>query len=224
MKVGYIRVSSEEQNEARQEVIMENLNVDRIYIEKKSGKNTNRPQLIEMLNYVREGDTLIVESYSRLARSSVDLLKIVDELTEKGVNFISQKEHINTTTPQGRLMLTIFAGIYQFERECMLQRQKEGISIAKAAGKYKGRKPIEIDAKIFEKVYSDWKSGKIKGVEAMAKLKLSKATFYRYVKKYETLETKVKLFNVGIKYTKGRDDEFPLTENTYRGIGFYKRY
>lgn len=185
MKVGYIRVSTEEQNEARQEVIMDQLGVERVFIDKISGKNTNRPALHEMLSFVREGDVLIVESYSRLARSTVDLLKIVEELGEKGIGFISHKESVDTTTPQGRLMLTIFAGIYQFERECMLQRQREGIAIAKAAGKYKGRKPIQVDHTAFETVYRDWKNGKIKAVEAMDKLNLTKPTFYRRVREYD---------------------------------------
>lgn len=186
MKVGYIRVSTEDQNEARQEIIMDQLSVERIFIDKISGKNINRPALQEMLGFVREGDIVVVESYSRLARSSVDLLKIVDELADKGVNFISQKEHIDTTTPQGRLMLTIFAGIYQFERECMLQRQKEGIVIAKREGKYKGRKPIIVDQVALKKVYGDWKKGDLMAVEAMNKLDLSKATFYRKIKEYES--------------------------------------
>lgn len=185
MKIGYIRVSTEDQNEARQEVIMEQLNVERLFIDKVSGKNTNRPSLKEMLHFIREGDVLVVESYSRLARSTVDLLKIVEELHERNIGFISHKENIDTTTPQGRLMLTIFAGIYQFERECMLQRQREGIAIAKADGKYKGRKPIEVDQDEFNVVYADWKSGRIKAVEAMQVLKLTKATFYRKMKEYE---------------------------------------
>ncbi|MEG2650470.1 MAG: recombinase family protein, partial [Eubacterium sp.] len=113
-RIGYIRVSTEEQNEARQEVIMEQLDASKVFIEKLSGKDTNRPQLKAMLDYVREGDTVVVESYSRLARSTKDLLNIVDELSSKGVQFISQKENIDTTTPQGRLMLTIFAGLAQF--------------------------------------------------------------------------------------------------------------
>ena len=107
------------------------------------------------------------------------------KLGEKGIGFISHKENIDTTTPQGRLMLTIFAGIYQFERECMLQRQREGIAIAKAAGKYKGRKPIQVDHTAFETVYRDWKNGKIKAVEAMDKLNLTKPTFYRRVREYD---------------------------------------
>lgn len=131
MKIGYVRVSTEEQNEARQEVIMKQLKVERVFIDKISGKNTKRPALQEMLQFIREGDILVVESYSRLARSTVDLLKIVEELNERDIGFISHKEKIDTTTPQGRLMLTIFAGIYQFERECMLQRQKRELPLQK---------------------------------------------------------------------------------------------
>jgi len=187
MKVGYVRVSTEEQNEARQEVIMDQLGVERVFIDKISGKSTNRPALQEMISFVRKDDIVIVESYSRLARSTTDLLKIVDDLNEKGVDFISHKENIDTTTPQGRLMLTMFAGIYEFERTCMLARQKEGIAIAKAQGKYKGRKPIEVDQTAFKTVYTEWKGGKIKAVEAMKKLDLSKPTFYRKVKEYEDI-------------------------------------
>lgn len=184
-RIGYVRVSTEEQNEARQEAIMERLEVSQIFIDKLSGKNTNRPQLKAMLNYVRSGDTVVVESYSRLARSTKDLLNIVDELSSKGVQFISQKENIDTTTPQGRLMLTIFAGLAQFERECMLERQREGIAIAKAEGKYKGRQPIAIDQGQFKAVYQQWKSGNITARKAMEELGLKPNTFYRRVKEYE---------------------------------------
>lgn len=182
MKVAYIRVSTGEQNTARQEEAMKLQGVDRIYIEKISGKNTNRPQLKAMLDFVREEDTVIVESYSRLARSTADLLNIIGELDSKGVSFISLKENIDTTTPQGKLMMTIFAGISQFERECILQRQKEGIEIAKAEGKYKGRKPIDKPDN-WEEVFSSWKRGEITAIEAQNKLGLTHATFYRFVKR-----------------------------------------
>ena len=138
MKVGYIRVSTADQNPARQEEALRQHGVERVFEEKISGKDMNRPKLKELLDFVREGDTVIVES-----RSTKDLLFIIDKLQEKKVSFVSLKENIDTTTPQGKLMLTIFAGLSQFERECALQRQAEGIAIAKAEGKYKGRKPIE---------------------------------------------------------------------------------
>lgn len=140
MKVGYIRVSTVEQNEQRQvKDLMENAGVEKVFMDKLSGKDTNRPQLKELMDFVRNGDTVIVSEYSRLARSTQDLLTIIDTLHSKGVNVISRKENFDTSTPQGKLMLTFFAGIATFEREIMLQRQKEGIAIAKAEGKYKGR-------------------------------------------------------------------------------------
>lgn len=185
MKVGYIRVSTTNQNTIRQEVLMEELGVEKIFIDKTSGKNTDRPALDQMLEFIREGDTLIVESYSRLARSSADLLKIVERLNARKVSFISIKENIDTTTPQGRLMLTLFAGIYEFERECMLDRQREGIEIAKAKGKYKGRKPLQIDEKKFSKVYSAWKAGETTATAAMREMGIKKTTFYRRVAEYE---------------------------------------
>ena len=185
MKVGYVRVSTEEQNTIRQEVLMQELGVEKIFIDRASGKNTAREALQDMLNFVRVGDTVIVESYSRLARSTRDLLDTVETLKNKGVEFISQKEAIDTATPAGRLMLTIFAGLYQFERECMLERQREGIKEAKKAGKYKGRKPIEVDEKRFKMVYDEWKAGKITAVKAQGVLGLTAPTFYRRVKEYE---------------------------------------
>lgn len=181
MKVAYIRVSTKEQNTARQEESMKALGVERTYIEKISGKNTNRPQLKAMLDYVREGDTVVVESYSRLARSTSDLLNIVEDLNKKNVSFISLKENVDTGTPQGKLMLTIFAGLAQFERECILQRQAEGIAIAKAEGKYRGRKPIERPSQ-WNDVIRLWKEGEITAVVAQKKLGMTPATFYRKVK------------------------------------------
>lgn len=181
MKVGYIRVSTTEQNTARQEELMKNQNVEKIFLEKISGKNTDRPQLKAMLDYVREGDCIITESYSRLARSTADLLNIVNELNSKGVSFISLKENVDTTTPQGRLIFTIFAGLAQFERETILQRQAEGIAIAKTEGKYKGRKPIE-KPDCWDSVIADWKAGKTTAVEAMRKVGMTAPTFYRKLK------------------------------------------
>lgn len=182
MKVAYIRVSTEEQNTARQEEMMKAQGVEKIYMEKISGKDTNRPQLKAMLDYVREGDSVVIESYSRLARNTQDLLKIVDELEKKGVAFISLKESVDTTTPQGKLMLTIFAGLAQFERECTLQRQKEGIAIAKEQGKYKGRKPLSKPSN-WNSVIGRMNRGEITKVEARKELGLTHATFYRMLKK-----------------------------------------
>ena len=159
---------------------MESLGVDEVFIDRMSGKNTNRPELKKMMEYVRRGDTVIVESISRFARNTRDLLELVDQLTKKGVEFISKKEAIDTTTPTGKFMLTIFGAVAELEREYILQRQKEGIAVAKELGKYKGRKPIEPIN--FDRVVSQWQNGEITAVEARQILKLTKTTFYRKVK------------------------------------------
>ena len=131
MKVGYVRASTEDQNTIRQEKIMAELGVEKVYIEKVSGKSREgRPELEAMLNFVREGDVVVVESISRFARSTKDLLNLVEELAEKGVEFVSQKEAIDTQTPQGKFMLTVFGAMAELEREQILQRQKEGIAAA----------------------------------------------------------------------------------------------
>lgn len=187
-RILYARVSTEEQNLARQLTDAENY--DKVFMEKVSGKNMERPQLKAMLAYVRKGDVLEVESYSRLARSTKDLLEIVEKLDAMGVHFVSKKENIDTSTPQGRLMLTIFAGLAQFEREQTKERQAEGIAIAKANGVYKGRKPIDIDADKFDVVYREWKADKLTARKAMEMLDLKPNTFYRRVKEYECQQEK----------------------------------
>lgn len=185
MRVGYIRVSTQEQNTARQEVIMKELNVDKVFIDKATGKNTARTGLQKLLAFVRDGDVVVTESYSRIARNTKDLLNIVEELESKGVGFISTKENVDTNTPTGRLLLTIFAGLSQFERECLLSRQAEGIAIAKENGVYKGRKPIKVDEAKFKKLYIEWKDNKITAVHFYTTLGLSASTFYRKIAEYE---------------------------------------
>lgn len=180
MKIGYIRVSTQEQNTMRQEVLMESLGVDEVYIDHMSGKNVDRPELQKMMEYVRKGDIVIVESISRFARNTRDLLELVERLIAKGVEFVSRKEAIDTTTPTGKFMLTVFGAVAELEREYILQRQREGIAIAKAQGKYRGRKPIQVPE--FEQVTSKWKSGTITAAEAMRTLHMTKTTFYRRVK------------------------------------------
>lgn len=138
MRVGYVRVSTAEQNPARQVELMKSLDVEKVFLDKISGKNTDRPQFNEMLSFLRDGDTLYVESFSRLSRSTKDLLNTVGVLSARGVQLVSDKEKVDTNTPQGRFMLTVFAALSELERENILERQREGIEIAKAEGKYKG--------------------------------------------------------------------------------------
>lgn len=141
--VGYVRVSSVDQNEARQ---VEALNgVERLFVDKVSGKNTERAALTELLAYVREGDTVQILSMDRLARNTADLLGLVETMTGKGVTVEFIKERLTFSGDQsdhiGTLMLTILGGIAQFERALIKERQAEGIALAKAKGVYKGRKP-----------------------------------------------------------------------------------
>lgn len=178
--VGYARVSTVEQNEERQIKTLQEAGAEKIYIDKLSGKNTDRPQLKAMQEYVREGDTLIISEYSRLARSTKDLLDIVEDLDEKGVKVISQKENLDTSTPQGRLMLTIFSGIAQFEREIMLQRQAEGIAIAKEQGKYKGRAKKD-KPNNWNELYSKYKIRELKAKELIELCGVSKALVYKWI-------------------------------------------
>ena len=182
MKIGCIRISSVDQNTARQEVLMRDLGVEQVYIDRISGKDTGRPELKKMMSFVREGDVVIVESINRFARNTRDLLELVEKLTEKKVEFVSKKEAIDTTTPTGKFMLTVFGAVAELEREYILQRQREGIEIAKGNGVYKGRKPIERPE--FKAMVKKWRNGEITAVEAMRRLNMKPSTFYRKVKKY----------------------------------------
>lgn len=183
----YIRVSSKEQNTIRQEVKAKEFNIpnEQVFIEKVSGKNTtDRPVLNNMMAILKNGDKVIVDSISRFARNTKDLISLVEELNNKGVIFVSLKESIDTTTPTGMFMLTIFGAVAQLERDYIKDRQMEGIAIAKEEGKFKGRKPIEYP-KQWDKYYNMYKQGTIKGVDMMKILELKKTTFYKLLKQYE---------------------------------------
>ena len=159
---------------------MRELGVEQVFIDRMSGKNTDRPELKRLMGFVREGDTVIVESISRFARNTRDLLDLTEQLSSKHVEFVSKKEAIDTTTPTGKFMLTVFGAVAELEREYILQRQKEGIAIAKENGVYKGRKPIVRPE--FDAVVHEWRSGSITAVEAMRRLDMKPSTFYRRVK------------------------------------------
>lgn len=177
MKIGYIRVSTTEQNTARQEVLMAQLGVDKIFIEKTSAKDKNRPMLKEMMNFAREGDEVIVESISRFARNTMDCISLVQELDKKKIKFVSKKESLDTTNPFGVFILTVFAAFAQLERETILLRQQEGIDIAKAKGVFKGKKPIAINN--FDNIYKNWSDGYVTAVHASEKIGISLRTYYR---------------------------------------------
>lgn len=183
MKVGYIRVSTQEQNTIRQEVLMQELGAEQVFIDRMSGKSMDRPELKRLMTFVRTGDCVIVESISRFARNTRDLLELIEQLQQKEVQFVSKKEAIDTTTPTGKFMLTVFGAVAELEREYILQRQREGIAIAKANGVYKGRKPIQRAA--FETIITQWQNGEMTAVEAQRRLELTPSTFYRKVRDYK---------------------------------------
>jgi len=180
-RVGYVRVSSADQNEARQLEALVGLGLYKIYVEKISAKDTARPMLISMLEYVRGGDSIYIKDFSRLARSTKDLLAIAESLDARGVKLISLKEQLDTSTPTGKLMLTMIGAINTFERECLLERQREGIAIARREGKYKGRKAVPRPAN-WDEVYSLYRTRQITGTEAMRRLNLKRNTFYKMIR------------------------------------------
>ncbi|CAA7602450.1 Resolvase, N-terminal catalytic domain protein [Acididesulfobacillus acetoxydans] len=184
MNIGYARVSTIEQNEARQLEGLKRYGIEKWFVEKASGKDANRPMLKAMVDFAREGDVIHVHSFDRLARSTKDLLNIVEQLQTKGIHLVSSKENVDSSTPTGKLMLTMIGAINEFERTNMLERQREGIAIAKREGKYLGRKEIDYPANWAE-VYGKYKTRELTGTKAMELLGLKRNTFYKLVKDCE---------------------------------------
>lgn len=182
MKIAYVRVSTEEQNEARQTEALSKYGIEKWFVEKISAKNINRPELQNMLDFAREGDTIYIHDFSRLARSTTDLLELVEKFKQKGITLVSNKENIDTSTPTGKLMLTMIAAINEFERANLLERQREGIAIAKRNGVYKGRKPIEIPD--FEQYYNRYQRREINKTELSKALGISRVTLDKIIKQH----------------------------------------
>ena len=183
MKIGYVRVSTVDQNEARQVEALKKYGIEKWYSEKVSGKNLNRPKLQEMLDFVREGDTIYIHDFSRISRSVKDLLSLIDLLEAKKVHLVSVKENLDTSTPAGRLMLTMIGAINEFERANLLERQAEGIAIAKAKGKYKGRKAIEINEAFIEG-YNKYLARKLSKSALAKELGISRPTLDKLINEY----------------------------------------
>lgn len=181
MRVAYIRVSTQEQNEARQFAALEPYKIEKYFSEKVSGKNMNREQLKIMLDFVREGDIVYVMDFSRLSRSVGDLLSLLQKFQDKKVHLISLKENFDTTTPTGRLMTVMLSAINEFERANILERQAEGIALAKQKGIYKGRKRIQKPPQ-WKEIYEAYRTRKMTAGEAMKQLGLKRNTFYTFVK------------------------------------------
>ena len=187
MNIAYIRVSTVEQNEQRQIEAMKPFTIEKWFIEKISAKDTNRPKLQELLEFAREGDTIHVHDFSRLARSTKDLLDIVEQLTQKNIYLVSNKENIDTSTPTGKLMLTMIGAINEFERCNLLERQREGIAIAKRNGKYTGGKRKNVPN--FENGYQRYLRREISKVALAKELRISRPTLDKLIKEYKEEHT-----------------------------------
>ncbi|AXN25911.1 recombinase family protein [Pseudomonas aeruginosa] len=179
-RIGYIRVSTLDQNPDRQ---LEGVQVSKVFIDKASGKNAQRPQLEALLSYVREGDTLVVHSMDRLARNLDDLRRMVQQLTRRGVQIEFVKESLTFTgeeSPMANLLLSVMGAFAEFERALIRERQREGISLARQRGVYRGRKKALSDSRIEEL------QRRVKAREPKAALArefgISRATLYQYLR------------------------------------------
>ena len=179
MKVAYVRTSTVEQNEARQIEALEKFGIEKYFIEKVSGRTMNRPALQELLEFVREGDTVYIKDFSRLSRSTKDLLELIDLFQEKGVNLVSDKENLDTSTATGRMMVTVIASVNEFLVDVNRENQLEGIAIAESKGKYKGGQPKKIDKELFQDLLEKYKSHEISKTEFASRLKVSRPTLYK---------------------------------------------
>ena len=183
MNIAYVRVSTVEQNEARQVEGLKKHNIDKWFTEKISAKDANRPQLQAMLEFAREGDTVFIHDFSRIARSTKDLLAIVEQLNAKGVHLVSNKENIDTSTPTGKLMLTMIGAINEFERMNLLERQREGIALAVQEGKYKGRKEVRIEN--FASHYERYMRREVNKAQLAKELNISSPTLDKLIREHE---------------------------------------
>lgn len=184
---GYVRVSTQQQDLVRQLDLLKNFNCTEIITEKMSGTKKDRPELIRLKDKIRTGDTLIVESFSRLGRSTKDLIELVEYFEQKGVKLISLKENFDTNTPQGKLMLTVFQAFSQFERDLIVQRTKEGLESARARGRKGGRPRIK--EKYIEKALNLYNSKEYSISEIVTMTGISQATLYRYIREKEMNST-----------------------------------
>ena len=181
--VAYLRVSTVEQHLDRQRAALEKYQIDKWFEEKLSGKNTDRPELQKMLQYLREGDTLYVADFSRLARSSKDLFAIADELEVRGINLVSDKEKLDTNTAYGKFMFTMIGAMAEFERSIMLERQRDGIEQAKMKGVYRGRRPVTVDN--FGGWYERYRRREFNKGELAKQLNISRPTLDKLIRQYE---------------------------------------
>lgn len=179
-KIKYIRVSTTHQNTDRQE--QNAAEFDKVFIDKASGKDTERPEFRKMIDYIREGDVVYFESFSRISRSLKDLLEILELFEAKGVAFVSEKEKVSTEGACGRLVVHILGAISAYEREINAERREYGYR--KALEEKRVGRPSKAISSMFEKTVHAWRSGKITATEAMNRLNMPRTSFYRAVKEY----------------------------------------
>ena len=184
MRIAYCRVSTASQNLQRQEEALEKFGIDKWFKEKVSAKDTNRPKLQEMLDFVREGDTIYIHDFSRIARGTKDLLEIIEFLNDKKVALVSNKENLDTSTATGLLLVTVIAAINSFERCVLLERQREGIEIAKREKRYRGSKPKTVAN--FGAHYERYITRQISKSALAKELKISRPTLNKLIAEYET--------------------------------------
>ena len=196
----YQRISNSQHNLASQEEWKEKYKVEKVYTDTCTNKDNNRPELERMLDFLREGDVVLIESISRLARNVKDLLSIVEKLKEKGVQFISVKENIDTNTETGKFCLDLFESLAELEKEEIKERQAEGIALAKERGVYKGRTPMEIDENKFKTMCEEWKAGKRTATSIQKEFDITGTTFYRWIKEYGFSVIDEELYNKCLDY------------------------
>ena len=176
---GYARVSTTKQILDRQLDMLSKYGVDTIYSEKMTGTRKDRPELQKMLTDIDKGDTVVVESLSRLGRSTKNLIELMELFNDKGVNLVSLKENIDTTTPTGKLLFTLISAISQFERDCLAERTKEGLAAARARGR-KGGRPKKLSSTI-EKAIKLYNTKEYSIAEINELTGVSRSTLYRYI-------------------------------------------
>lgn len=180
-KIGYARVSTSDQNLERQLDMLKNYGVDYIFQEKMSGTKKDRPELENMLAHLAEGDIVVVESLSRLGRSTKNLIELTELLESKGVQLVSLKEAIDTSTPTGKLLFTLMSALAQFERDVIAERTVEGLAAARARGRHGGRP--KCDQRKLQQAVKLYTAGQhtVKEIEELTGIK--KSTLYRALKK-----------------------------------------
>lgn len=199
MKVGYVRVSTVEQNVDRQVESLTKLGVERMFIDKMSGKNMERPNLQLMLDFIREGDVVYVHELSRLGRSLKDLLQITEKLEKKKVELVILEQNIDTSTPTGQLVFVLLGAIAEFERKTIKERQREGIELAKRRGVYKGRKKRTLPAD-FDKYYRMWLVRDITRSQLARTIGISRPVLLRLMNEYKEkldMESKLAMLDSG---------------------------